>query len=371
MLRCQRRILIGLVHQAQSTRFGRDHDFRRIRTAADFRRLVPLRSLSDFCREYWQVSGCTTANATWPGPVLWHAPSTCVANGAMHNVPVTHALLAAHRSAAMAALALVCRARPRARLFSGRVALLASDDGSSWGNSAATCSIESIACRQLPSILKPYALALSPKAFGRAGSRDRRLVPGITCLLGSARQLADLFTNSQEQSSRGQMPWPRLTAAIYTCDVSSRDRRRLHDTVADRRDFLLLEACYRPEGAIAIEDPHRGSLRLLADHGVFFEFIPRAELGKREPTRHSLGEIEPGEAYAVAISSPAGAWACLGGEQVVFESRDPPLLRRLTQVAFTPPPAFAAPPFAVQPPHYLRDLASKSKRAALHQPAPK
>ena len=39
--RCQARILLGLLHQAQTTRFGRDHDFRRIRTLDDFRR-VPL-----------------------------------------------------------------------------------------------------------------------------------------------------------------------------------------------------------------------------------------------------------------------------------------------------------------------------------------
>src|SRR5215469_10203552 len=45
--RAQLRTLRGLVHRAHTTRFGRDHDFRRIRSAEDFRRLVPLRTTAD------------------------------------------------------------------------------------------------------------------------------------------------------------------------------------------------------------------------------------------------------------------------------------------------------------------------------------
>src|SRR5262245_39159200 len=42
--RVQLRYLLGLTHDARHTPFGNDHDFVRIRTAADFRRLVPQRS---------------------------------------------------------------------------------------------------------------------------------------------------------------------------------------------------------------------------------------------------------------------------------------------------------------------------------------
>src|SRR6516162_5201234 len=55
--RCQKRILLGLVHQAHTTRFGRAHDFRRIRNPADFRRLVPLRTPAALWEEYWQPAG--------------------------------------------------------------------------------------------------------------------------------------------------------------------------------------------------------------------------------------------------------------------------------------------------------------------------
>ncbi len=46
-VRRQTRTLLTLVHRSRLTPFGRDHDFGRIRTAQDFRRLVPLGRIAD------------------------------------------------------------------------------------------------------------------------------------------------------------------------------------------------------------------------------------------------------------------------------------------------------------------------------------
>jgi hypothetical protein len=45
IVRAQNRILLGLIHAARGTAFGKDHDFPRIRSTADFRRLVPVQTL--------------------------------------------------------------------------------------------------------------------------------------------------------------------------------------------------------------------------------------------------------------------------------------------------------------------------------------
>ena len=84
---------------------------------------------------------------------------------------------------------------------------------------------------------------------------------------------------------------------------------------------------FRPEGAVAIEDPRHRSLRLLPDHGVYFEFVPVDQVGKARPERYSAAQVQLGVPYALAVSSPAGVWACLVGSIVRFEHRDPPLLR--------------------------------------------
>jgi hypothetical protein len=100
-------------------------------------------------------------------------------------------------------------------------------------------------------------------------------------------------------------------------------------------------------------------LRLLPDHGVYFEFVPVTELSAGQPVRHCAAEIEPGVPYSLAVTSPAGLWACVTGVRVRFERREPPLLRLLetsvpqeqTRCIPAADPRSAVHPFPPQPPH--------------------
>jgi hypothetical protein len=81
------------------------------------------------------------------------------------------------------------------------------------------------------------------------------------------------------------------------------------------------------EGFVAIQDRGPGEgLRVNLDIGLYFEFVPVEEIGAANPTRHWIGDAEPGVNYAIAVSSCAGAWAYLIGDTVRLLSRDPPRL---------------------------------------------
>jgi hypothetical protein len=126
--------------------------------------------------------------------------------------------------------------------------------------------------------------------------------------------------------------WPGLAAVFYQRGPGDPGHDHLAAEVGGAdgpAPVLFLETCFRPEGAVAVEDPRHGCLRLLAQHGVYFEFVPSEELGQPRPARHGAAEVEPGVPYALALSSAAGLWACLEGTRVCFERRDPPLLRLL------------------------------------------
>ena len=45
-----------------------------------------------------------------------------------------------------------------------------------------------------------------------------------------------------------------------------------------------------------------GGMRLVADNGLFYEFVPVAELGSSNPTRHWAANIETGVDYAIVLS---------------------------------------------------------------------
>ncbi len=94
-VRCQTRLLLGLIHQAQPTRFGRDHDFRRIRTVADFRRLVPLCTRADLWRQYGQPAAMKSTDHENNGADRTPSPCLPIAWPSLH---------AAHRRALGTAL---------------------------------------------------------------------------------------------------------------------------------------------------------------------------------------------------------------------------------------------------------------------------
>ena len=292
--RCQRRILLGLVHQAQATRFGRDHDFRRIRTIDDYRRLVPLCNRAELWRDYWQPVYPHLAGATWPA-----TPA---------------AVQMAHRSALNTALALAAHIRPRARLLSGALLALSDDRRSSRTEQDALAE-------RLPTLIRPYTVAsveIEAERFAH--------LP-VSGLIGPAERL--LFLLEKIKQVRGKRcvrdVWPQLSAILYTRRSSDGPASWLRTEAGD--DVQLLEMVGRSEGPIAVNDLRPGLFRLLFDHGVYFEFVPPDQADDPRCPRLGIAEIDLDVPYELALTSPAGLWACRIGRTVCLESRDPLLLR--------------------------------------------
>jgi hypothetical protein len=295
--RAQLRTLLGLVHQARATQFGRAHDFRRIRTAADYRRLVPLTTPAGLWREAWDPALPHVAGATWPA-----LPSA--------------ALRAANAAALRTAFALALHALPRARLLGGRTVWLSDDIALSPEPANPTPRARDAfgpAC--LPWEVRPHAAA-HPDAAAP-----------LTCVAGSAARLLKLFEQARCATGRARVTdvWPGLAVAFYSRRLTDPDAAALRAELGDR--VLLLEVAALREGVVAVEDPRYGLPRLLTDHGLYFEFVPAAEAHRPDAPRLGIEGVECGAPYEVALTSPAGVWACRVGMTVQFERRGPFLLR--------------------------------------------
>jgi len=78
------------------------------------------------------------------------------------------------------------------------------------------------------------------------------------------------------------------------------------------------------EGFIAYQDTQQSNgLLLLADTGIFYEFIPTEEFFNENPTRLTLEQVEIGKNYALIINNNAGLWGYSIGDTVKFISKDP------------------------------------------------
>ena len=156
----QRDTLLALVRKAQRTRFGRDHDFARIRSVADYQDRVPLRDYEAFWQEYWQPAFPQLAGATWPGPIPYLALSSGTTSGVTKHLPISAEMLRSNRRAAFTTMALFLGRHQGTPILTGRVFFLGGSTKltrvSRTHRPVLAGDLSGIAAVEFPSILRAY-----------------------------------------------------------------------------------------------------------------------------------------------------------------------------------------------------------------------
>ena len=332
----QEHTLLRLVRRAQDTRFGRDHDFARIRSVADYQRIVPLREYEAMWHDYWKPTFPRLQGASWPDPVPYYALSSGTTSGATKYLPVTREMVRSNERGALSLIAAVLNAYPTRRLFQGRLFFLGgSTDLRSLDGAALAGDLSGIAAREAPRWLAPFrfpppelALMTDWDQKVRTLAQHSATLP-ITFVSGIPAWLLVLFTRLKECTGKDRLIdiWPTLQVIVHGGTKFDPYRDMFRKEVGSP-DVVFQEVYPCSEGFVAFEDPrHAQLLRVVPDHDIFFEFVPVDELGKDRPTRHTLATVEPQVQYAVIVTTCAGLWGYVLGDTVAFERREPPLLR--------------------------------------------
>jgi hypothetical protein len=342
----QRRTLLRLVRRAFRTRFGREHDFAGVRTIEDYQQRVPLRDYETFWQEYWRAGFPDLRNVTWPGDYPYFALSSGTTTGGTKYIPVSRPMLRSNQRAALTALAWFQAAHPRARLFSGRMFFLGgstdlqpagAESGAGWPGRRRPPlmgDLSGIVAKEAPPLLRPFTFPRVDAALLADWERKLDRVAAdslglpITVVTGVPSWLLALFDRVRRISGRERLIdiWPSLQLIIHG-GTRFDPYHRLFRQLAGSEQVRFLETYPASEGFVAATDPRHGLLRLIPDHGIFFEFVPVSELAASDPIRHTAADIVPGVQYAVVLTTCAGLWSYVLGDTVCFESRDPPLLR--------------------------------------------
>jgi hypothetical protein len=333
-LALQERTLRSLVRQAASTRFGKDHGFASIRSIADFQRRVPLRTYEDLWEQYLKDRYPVFEDLTWPGKIPFLALSSGTTTGATKYIPVSWAMVRSNRKAAQTMVAADLWACRSARPFLGKLFFLGgSTDLEQPAPGVAQGDLSGIAAKTVGPLLRPYTfppldLALDPNWDRKLSMLvERSLHEPITLVSGVSSCLVTLFQRLLETSGKATVAevWPRLEVVVHG-GVKFDPYRAAFAALLGAPAIRLRETYPCSEGFIAFGDPATGLLRLLFDHGLFYEFVPLEELGTSAPARHWLGNARTGVNYAIVVSTCAGMWAHVIGDTIRFESLSPPLL---------------------------------------------
>jgi len=339
----QEQILLKLVREARRTRFGRDHQFEKIGSIAEFQRQVPVRTYEAMWEAYFRDSYPSYENLTWPGRVPYLALSSGTTQGATKYIPVTPEMIASNRKAAQTMIAFHLRARPESRLFAGRMfflggatALEAPAAGVRQGDLSGIAAV-ALSPLLLPYTFPPVALALDSNWDRKLASlAEQSISEPITLIGGVPSWLLLLFERALEKSGKRSVAevWPNLEVVVHG-GVKFDPYRDAFRAILGSPEIRLLETYPCSEGFIAFGDIDTGLLRLVFDHDVFYEFVPVDDLDMASPRRDWLGTVEKGVNYAIIVSTCAGMWAHLIGDTVRFESLDPPLLSFTGRTKYT------------------------------------
>ncbi len=329
----QERWFRKLIETARHTEFGRTHHFASIRTFDDFFRQVPVhdyeRLKSDIGR---MMHG--ERDVLWPGEVNWYSKSSGTTSDRSKYIPVPRTnLVHCHIAGSWDSLALLYNSRPDLEIFRRRN-LLMPGSFSRLPDYPKTRlgDVSSILTYHMPAIGRmfytpDFETALMPD-FEQKIERIADLVSrtdDIVMFGGVPTWLLVLFRMVLEKTGKNNLleVWPHLQAYMHG-GVGFEPYRQTFRALIPSDSFVYQEIYNASEGYFGAQcDLHRNDMLLLADHGVFYEFIPMEEWDKEHPRTVLLPDVELGKDYAVLISANNGLWRYLPGDTVVFTRRYP------------------------------------------------
>jgi hypothetical protein len=288
-------------------------------------------------RDYWSAGFPVLDDVSWPGRVPFFAVTSGTTGDVTKYIPVTRAMVRSNRKAALDLLVHHIASRPRTRIFGGPNFILGgSTDLVARAPGILSGDLSGIAIKTIPWWVKsrsfpPLDLALIADWERKVDLLARAaLERDIRSIAGTPSWLLILFDRMAALRGAKRLPlrafWPNLELVVHG-GVHFGPYKSQFDALLAGSHAETREGYAASEGFVAIQDRGPGEgLRLNLDIGLYFEFIPVEELGAANPTRHWIGDAEPGVNYAIAVSSCAGAWAYLIGDTVRLVSRDPPRL---------------------------------------------
>jgi len=326
----QRRTLLRLVHRARGTKFGRDHGFSRIGDVAGFQEMVPLRTFEDFWATDWDDPFPNLIDLTWPGRIPFFALTSGTTSGTSKYIPVSREMVRSNQRAAADLMTFHLRAKPQSRVLAGKSFMLG---GSTRlveeAPGVRSGDLSGIMAANVPWYARsryfpPPDLALLEdweEKVARLAEQSRRetirLIGGTTSWL---LLFLDTVLSDAKEATLAAV-YPDLDLLVHG-GVSFTPYRARIEQICAGSSTDLREVYPASEGFIAMADagPDDG-LRLSLDNGIFFEFVPVADLGSSSPRRHWIKTVEENIEYAVVVTTCAGLWSYLIGDTIRFVDR--------------------------------------------------
>ena len=327
----QREVLQDLITSAQYTEFGRKYNFSELYDLKDFKQSVPVHEYEDL-KPYIQRIMDGEQNILWNTPVSWFAKSSGTTSDKSKFIPVSEeSLQDCHYQAAKDVLTFYYNFNPDSDLLTGKGLVLGGSHNIHQVNEEAHYGdLSAVLLQNSPFwghwIRTPeLSIALMDEWESKIEMLAKTTIrENVTSISAVPSWTLVLFKRILEITGKTSIAeiWPSLELYIHGGVSFTPYREQFQKLIGKKIHYL--EMYNASEGFFAAQDnPSEDGMLLFVDHGVFMEFMPITEYGKKHPVTLGLDDVVLGENYALIISTNGGLWRYLLGDTIQFTSLFP------------------------------------------------
>jgi hypothetical protein len=320
-------ILKDLLRTGSKTIFGKEHHFEQVKVYEEFRDATPIRDYEQFKGYIEQVKE-GKHNVLWKGLPAYLAKTSGTTSGIKY-IPISKDSISNHIVTARNALLCYMAETGNNKFSGGKMIFLSGSPELERIGGIPTGRLSGIVNHHVPGYLRTNQLpsyetnciedweTKLDKVVEETINKDMTLISGIPPWV---QMYFDRLT--QISGKRIKDLFPNFSVLVHGGVNFEPYRAKLFESIGKNIDTI--ETFPASEGFFAFQDSQEAEgLLLNTNSGIFFEFIPAAEIFNESPRRISLKEVIVGENYALIINSNAGLWGYNIGDTVKFLSINP------------------------------------------------
>jgi hypothetical protein len=338
----QQQQLLELLREARHTAFGLEYGFHDIMMDDDpigaFKKMVPATDYNGIYERWWSKAHLEDApDVCWPGVVPYYALSSGTSQTASKYIPLTEDLLRGMKRGSRRLFfdlnnyGIPASQYTKQMLMIGSCTQLQRQGNHWWGDLSGIMGLN-----------RPFVMERS--------YRPGRHITNVPEWGDRIEMIADEAAGWDIGFSVSNPMWLQL---VLERIIEKHKLKHIHELWPNFSLFVhggvmvdpyipsleqlfgqpmhYMDSYGTSEGFLAYQQhPDNRSMKLLADCGVFFDFVPfnehnfdeNGDLLSDQPESHRLEEVQEGVHYALLLSTTAGAWRYLLGDTIQFTNAE-------------------------------------------------
>jgi hypothetical protein len=323
----QQAVFEQLIKGGIKTEFGKDHAFDTIKSHEDFVKQVPIRDYEAF-KPYIEKIKEGKHNVLWKGQPIYLAKTSGTTSGVKY-IPITKDSIPNHINTARNALLCYMAETGNTKFADGKLIFLSGSPELGRVGGVPIGRLSGIVNHHIPAYLRGNQLpSYETNCIEEWETKLDKIVEetineDMTLISAIPPWMQMYFDRLIEKSGKkvGEL-FPNFSVMVQGGVNFEPYKAKLFESIG--RQIDCIEMFPASEGFFAFQDSQKAlGLLLNTNSGIFFEFVPAAEIFNENPTRLTLKDVKIGENYALIITNNAGLWAYNIGDTVKFVSTNP------------------------------------------------